>query len=329
MVQLTDYLYSGDTVLKILHGYSADLRKSAGETGNQVDLVHADFLSQMIDMLEQNDFITSQSQRLREFYKYMAQQYPYLAFTFHGRIKSLIRAEEKFNGYISNFIYEYYQKHREFPPVSDIKDQVKRFRDLIAYRIVICMPKCHLKPGQDREEVELGLLYEIANKMPGFLEDYAFTPELADKALPNQSPLMDEKVRPYYKDYIENVKDAGYRSLHIALYDQMSKSYIEMQLRTKTMDDFAEIGNANHAAYEKAQKKERTRRQDVPEGECIYFDEAYERVLNLQNLDLSKVDVNMFTAASNILVNDGCGLYRGRQILPYEHLSCFQNDEID
>lgn len=29
-----------------------------------------------------------------------------------------------------------------------------------------------------------------------------------------------------------------------------------------------------------------------------------------------------------ILVNDGCGLYRGRLILPYEHLSRFQNDLI-
>ena len=27
--------------------------------------------------------------------------------------------------------------------------------------------------------------------------------------------------------------------------------------------------------------------------------------------------------------NDGCGLYRGRLILPYEHLSRFQNDLID
>ena len=28
-------------------------------------------------------------------------------------------------------------------------------------------------------------------------------------------------------------------------------------------------------------------------------------------------------------LNDGCGLYRGRLILPYEHLSRFQNDIID
>ena len=49
----------------------------------------------------------------------------------------------------------------------------------------------------------------------------------------------------------------------------------------------------------------------------------------LQDLDLSGVDVNMFTAVNNSLMNDGCGLFRGRLILPYEHLSKFQNDMID
>ena len=51
--------------------------------------------------------------------------------------------------------------------------------------------------------------------------------------------------------------------------------------------------------------------------------------MKLQKLDLSKVDVNMFKAYSDNLMNDGCGLFRGRQILPFEHLSRFQNDILD
>ena len=78
---------------------------------------------------------------------------------------------------------------------------------------------------------------------------------------------------------------------------------MEVQLRTKSMDDVAEIGPANHLAYE--------------------------RGMRLQKLELSKLDVNMFAAVNNSLINDGCGLYRGRLILPYEHLSRFQNDLID
>lgn len=52
-------------------------------------------------------------------------------------------------------------------------------------------------------------------------------------------------------------------------------------------------------------------------------------VIQIFNLDLKDLDVNMFAAMNNSLINDGCGLYRGRLILPYEHLSRFQNDLID
>ena len=88
-----------------------------------------------------------------------------------------------------------------------------------------------------------------------------------------------------------------------------------------------EDGVANHLFYEK--KQEDSRGRMIPKGECAVVDEAYERCRLLQDLDLSKVDVNMFTAIHNSLMNDGCGLYRGILILPYEHLSRFQNDIID
>ena len=127
---------------------------------------------------------------------------------------------------------------------------------------------------------------------------------------------------------IEKENGSGYRSLHISFFDNISRSYIEVQLRTKEMDDYAEIGPANHLGYERKQQEERARREEIPQGENIYFDNAYERVMRLQQLDLSKVNVNMFAAVNNTLVNDGCGLYRGRLILPYEHLSRFQNDLI-
>ena len=107
------------------------------------------------------------------------------------------------------------------------------------------------------------------------------------------------------------------------------QNYMEDLFCTKTMDDIAEIGPATHLGYEKRQENERVRRDAVPEGECVYFDEAYERGMRLLQLNLAELDVNMFSAVNNSLINDGCGLYRGRQILPYEHLSRFQNDLID
>ena len=77
--------------------------------------MHVNFLIQITELLEHNDFLTAQSQKIREFYKYMAHEYPFLAFTFKGRIKSLIRAEEKFNGYIVEYIYNYYTKTWNLP----------------------------------------------------------------------------------------------------------------------------------------------------------------------------------------------------------------------
>jgi hypothetical protein len=170
MITLNDYLYSGDTVLKILQRYHNDLKEDAKKTQNGMDMIHCNFLLQLMELLEHNDFLTSQSQRLREFYKYMSSEYPFLAFTFKGRIKSLIRAEQKFNGNIVEHVYDYYEKNTSFPSITELKQQIGPIRDLIAYRIVISMPVCHLKDGEKREEIELKYLYEIANALPGVRE---------------------------------------------------------------------------------------------------------------------------------------------------------------
>ena len=267
MITLNDYLYSGDTVLRILQKYSSDLELEAAAAGNEIDLVHCSFLNQIKDMLEHNDFLTAQSQKIREFYMHMAKEYPFLAFTFKGRIKSLIRAEEKFNGYIVEYIYDYYGKYHRFPDTEEIKSRLDCFRDLIAYRIVISIPKCHLQEGQSREDEEIRYLYEIANMLPGFMEQRGFRAESAKGVKESLSDRMEAAVRPYYRDYISDEGEYGYRSLHITFYDDTAKCFMEVQLRTKAMDDNAEIGPANHLGYEKRQENERARRDVIPEGE--------------------------------------------------------------
>ena len=179
MITLNDYLYSGDTLFRILQKYISDLREEAIRDHNEIDLAHCNFLIQIRELLEHNDFLTAQSQKIREFYRYMAIEYPFLAFTVKGRIKSLIRAEEKFNGYIVEYIYDYYTANGYYPPVSELKTRLSCFRDFIAYRIVISLPKCQVKPGESRDEEELKYLYQIANKLPEFLEERGFSAEPA------------------------------------------------------------------------------------------------------------------------------------------------------
>ena len=80
--------------------------------------------------------------------------------------------------------------------------------------------------------------------------------------------------------------------------------------------------------------------QDYPDYEVVVVDYTSQddtpfvlRVCSENYPNLKPVsfpaDVNMFKAINNQLINDGCGLFRGRQILPFEHLSRFQNDLID
>ena len=76
----------------------------------------------------------------------MANEYPFLAFTFKGRIKSLIRAESKFNGYIVEYISDYYNEHGHYPSTAD---------------------------------EEMKYLYDVANQLPGFLKERGFTAELS------------------------------------------------------------------------------------------------------------------------------------------------------
>ena len=328
MVTLNDFLYSGDTVIRILRKYESALRSDAAKSRSPVDMAHCNFLLQMAELLEHNDFLTGQSNRIREFYKFMSVRYPWLAFTFKGRIKSLIRSEEKFNGYITELISDRYRQTGRIPGAAEIRQHLTRFRDMIAYRIVIQVPVCHLRPGEAAAEVERTVLYDIADLLPEFLEQYGFTAELS--GLPdNCCELLREDLRPYFRDYVEHPKASGYRSLHITFFDNTARCHTEVQLRTKEMDDYAEIGAGNHQGYEQTQAQERTQTDLIPPGLCSFYDDALQRGRLLQSLDLSAVKVNMFTALSSTLMNDGCGLYRGRLILPFEHLSRYQNELLD
>jgi hypothetical protein len=63
MITLNDYLYSGDTVFRIIQKYIEDLRKEAKKSRNEVDMMHCNFLIQILELLEHNEFLTAQSQK--------------------------------------------------------------------------------------------------------------------------------------------------------------------------------------------------------------------------------------------------------------------------
>lgn len=65
------------------------------------------------------------------------------------------------------YIYDYYMENKAFPSDTDIKNQLLKLRDIIAYRIVISLPKCNITPGEIKEQKEITYLYEIANMIRG------------------------------------------------------------------------------------------------------------------------------------------------------------------
>lgn len=327
MIKLNDYLYDGNTVLKIIDRYASALLAEAGKSGSEVDSAHGQYLTNLESLLIHNDFLTSQSQRIRDFYMYMVNKYPYLAFSFKGRIKSLIRAEEKFNRKLVTCYTSQYESDGSIIDDETAASTAISVRDLIAYRIIISIPKCHLRQGENEEQSNIGLLYEIAEELPEFLETKDFVPQTNSFAKHHPSSKLSSDTAAYYKDYVEYPSVRGYQSLHIAFLDKVSDSIFEIQLRTKRMDDYAEIGQADHFSYEEGQHLKENRRA-LPPGMKREYDEAFERLDSIRKIDLTKVDVNMFTAMSNVLINDNCGLFRGRLILPYEHLSKFQNDQM-
>ena len=90
------------------------------------------------------------------------------------------------------FIYDYYEEHGKYPSIAEVKKRLSCFRDLIAYRIIISVPRCHLNSEEDREEQERKYLYQIANVLPGFLEELGFSAEGAMGIKESTSPLLNE-----------------------------------------------------------------------------------------------------------------------------------------
>ncbi|WP_341749362.1 bifunctional (p)ppGpp synthetase/guanosine-3',5'-bis(diphosphate) 3'-pyrophosphohydrolase [Candidatus Tisiphia endosymbiont of Sialis lutaria] len=56
------------------------------------------------------------------------------------------------------------------------------------------------------------------------------------------------------KNYIDNPKNNGYRSLHVIAVVDIYGRNIEIQIRTREMHNIAEFGTANHDEYKKARE---------------------------------------------------------------------------
>ena len=255
MLDITQYFEKGYVAPDIVKFFEKDLRE---QSRNMIDIEHSNLLLRYSIYLESNDFLDSVSDDMTQFRKQVVDKYSDITLTISGRIKSIIRVEQKFNGYIIEFCSNYYHKYKTFPSEEEMSKYLQRFRDLIAYRIIVSVPEQCLK-GRDKNKIEVDYVYKIANNLPSFFTKRGYSIEYASSVvgvstIRKRSKLLQENRR-YFKDYIVQPKENGYQSLHIALIDNHSHfANIEIQLRTFDMDCFAELDeNVNHSAYESTQ----------------------------------------------------------------------------
>ena len=316
--------------LTVLNSFEKDLRE---QSQNVIDIAHSNLLLRYSTYLASNDFLDSVSDDMTQFRNQIVDKYSDITLTICGRIKSIVRVEEKFNGYIIEFCSNYYHKYGAFPSEEEMSKYLKKFRDLIAYRIIVSVPEQCLK-GRDKDKVEIDYLYKIANNLPSFFTKRGYSIEYASSVVGvstthKRSKLLQENRR-YFKDYIVQPKENGYQSLHIALIDNHSHfANIEIQLRTFEMDCFAELDEkVNHSAYESAQNDTRTKNR-LPFGICSYYDEAVQRYNSLYNYDLTRAKIDHFKAVrlpnGTVIYNDHAGVKFGRIIDPREYLALREN----
>lgn len=323
---LDNYLTKGLSIFDVVSAYSSDLWEYGKKHHNEIDMYHASFLDRYLDIIMDDQFVEDIQIDLQK--KFMDEIYrskDEFSFAMRGRIKSLIRLENKFNDYVQSFINDNIIKNGKIPTQRDVVKHLERFRDIVAYRFI-------LEAKNHDEEMAKRKLFDIANTIPRYFDSASFdlsakggytlirAPKLLQTNTDNKSALAP-KVRAYYKDYVSNPKEFGFQALVIVMKHNKSGEQFELQMETFEMLKHNEHSEeSHHTAYEKTQT---SRRLDtcLPEGYTSKeFNEAHARIVKMRNLSLSTINVDMFFAFDDHDVEDLCGLLHGRQANPREFL---------
>ena len=142
---------------------------------------------------------------------------------------ALMEIETKFNVLNGEFSLRYDRN-----PINSIKSRLKSFQSM--------------RDKLQRKGLKLTVenIEEHLNDVAGVRVICAFPDDvfMLAEALLNQ----DDITLVESKDYINNPKPNGYESLHITVKNREG-SFLEVQIRTKRMDDMAESGLASHWSY--------------------------------------------------------------------------------
>lgn len=323
---LDRYLYDGLNLSQILTSYISDLKVYGKKTSNIIELEHASFLEQYQGIIEDDSFVFEVEKDMESFLKLISNES--FSYVLYGRIKSLLRLEEKFNGYIQEAVSLYVSKSDKYKSEHDIQSFVKkylqRFRDSVAFRIIIS------SKSKDSKS-EIAQLSWIANKVCDFFSSstlnfvdgqvgrYKILPasRLVDSTSSKKTSIISKENRLYFKDYVDHPKKNGYSALHVSMVYEKYNRPIELQLLTFSMLSKNEHEISTHQVYEKEQKKSRMETVNINE---TLFEESHERIIRQESLDYKNLNVSMLYAKSNDKkdVEDFSGLVNDLKLTPFK-----------
>ncbi|MBX2882924.1 MAG: bifunctional (p)ppGpp synthetase/guanosine-3',5'-bis(diphosphate) 3'-pyrophosphohydrolase [Granulosicoccus sp.] len=108
-----------------------------------------------------------------------------------------------------------------------------------------------------------------------------------------------------FDDYIANPKANGYRSLHTAVIGPMGKA-VEIQIRTKEMDDDAENGVAAHWAYKEGSEVDPNLQQGINALRQLLEDNDDEQLVEGFSQQLGSERVYVYTPKGEVIdLNNG------------------------
>lgn len=103
-----------------------------------------------------------------------------------------------------------------------------------------------------------------------------------------------------FDDYVANPKDNGYRSLHTAVIGPAGKP-VEIQIRTRTMDDYAENGVAAHWAYKEGSPVDANLQKGINALRHLLEDNDDEQLVEGFSQQLSAQRAYVFTPKGEVI----------------------------
>lgn len=237
LTKFPECIYQGSDSQDIVRRFIAELENTPATART---LMHLSALKYYHRFLTDTSIVQSFTGEVQTLDSVLTDKHPDLAHTIQGRLKSVVSTENK------------------IIKIMDSQKSIDTLRDIIAFRVVI-WKKDNKSPNPDNPIMEC---YSIANSLIEFysLRGYILceaehvndtidlsSPRLKEITIPKSSGIIHEYSFGA-KDYIRTPKKNGYQSLHLIFRIPYGLTF-EVQIRTKSMDQYATEGYADHGVY--------------------------------------------------------------------------------